>query len=193
MVGMEVQRMSRSDLVARARAYAEIAHGGIDHRRKYTDEPYTVHLERVAQHLASITDDAEMIAAAWLHDTVEDTPTRLEDIERTFGAEVARLVHALTDVERAAGNRRERKAMDRARLAAADPRAQTVKYADILDNASDLYMHDPDFARVYLRESSALLHVMRHGDARLLRAAEDTVRDCRRRLRQRAQNSGSPE
>ena len=63
-----------SDLVKRASEYATSAHQRINHRRKYNKQPYHVHLEAVAGLVASVCDDQEMIAAAWLHDTVEDTP-----------------------------------------------------------------------------------------------------------------------
>jgi (p)ppGpp synthase/HD superfamily hydrolase len=57
--------MSDQDIIARAAAFATQAHKGIDHRRKYSSQPYDVHLRAVAGIAASVTDDAEMIAAAW--------------------------------------------------------------------------------------------------------------------------------
>ncbi len=53
-----------SDLVKRAIRFATEAHQRIDHRRKYSNQPYAVHLEQVAKIVASVTDDEEMIAAA---------------------------------------------------------------------------------------------------------------------------------
>ena len=70
----------------RAREFATQAHRRIDQRRKYSKQAYEVHLKAVADLVASVTDDQEMIAAAWLHDTVEDTPATLGDIEREFGS-----------------------------------------------------------------------------------------------------------
>jgi hypothetical protein len=164
------------DLVQRARHFATQAHGRIDQRRKYSNQPYEVHLKSVAALVAEICDDEEMIAAAWLHDTVEDTPATLEDIEREFGAEVAALVDQLTDVSRAHdGNRAARKAIDRAHLAQASPRAKTVKLADLIDNARDICKHDSRFARVYLQEMAALLEVLQEGDARMLARARKTL------------------
>lgn len=183
MHGSRTMSQPEQDVVTRARRFAEAAHGGIDHRRKHTHEPYTVHLERVATLVASVSDDVEMVAAAWLHDVVEDTPATPAEVERVFGASIAALVGALTDVDKTAGNRRERKALDRARLAASGARAQTVKYADIIDNTPDICAHDPHFAPVYVAECAALLKVMRDGDPRLRGAAEDALRECRKRLR----------
>ena len=164
-----------TDLVERARAFAIREHRRIDHRRKYSKQPYDVHLKAVADLVAGVTDDPEMIAAAWLHDVVEDTPVTLDDVAREFGDAVARLVDELTDVSRPGdGNRAARKAIDRAHLAAASPRAKTVKLADLTDNARDICRHDAGFGRVYLAEMEALLAVLGAGDAKLMAKARDT-------------------
>lgn len=165
-------------LIARARRFATQAHRRIDHRRKYTSQPYEVHLKAVAQLVGAITDDSEMIAAAWLHDTVEDTAVTLDEIRRRFGAGVADLVADLTDVSRPGdGNRAARKAIDRAHIARASPRAKTVKLADLLDNCRDIRRSDPRFARVFAAEAQALLDVLREGDPRLYRKLEQEVSD----------------
>ena len=64
-------------LVTRAKEYATGVHQRISHKRKYINEPYQVHLKAVAGIVASVTDDPETIAAAWLQDTEEDTPARV--------------------------------------------------------------------------------------------------------------------
>lgn len=101
-------------LAERARRYATKAHAAIDQRRKYTDDPYIVHPQAVMELVRSVPHTEEMLAAAWLHDTVEDTPTTLGDIDSHFGPKVAELVRMLTNVSRAEdGNRFERKNRDR--------------------------------------------------------------------------------
>lgn len=172
-----------ADLIQRARVFATRAHGRIDHRRRYSNQPYEVHLKAVAALVAEYTGDPEMIAAAWLHDTVEDTPVTLEELGREFGPGVAELVDQLTDVSRAGdGNRRVRKAIDREHLAGASARAQTVKLADLIDNAVDICRNDTKFARVYLEEMAELLGVLRRGDPRLLGRAERTLAKLTKRL-----------
>jgi hypothetical protein len=172
-----------TDLVAEARRFATEAHRRIQHQRKYSGQPYEVHLKAVAAIVAEVTDDPEMIAAAWLHDTVEDTPATFEDIERAFGPPVASLVRELTDVSRAGdGNRAARKAIDRAHLAAASARAQTVKLADLIDNCRDICRNDERFARVFLGEAVALLQVLELGDARLRERARRVFEQCAARL-----------
>jgi len=165
-----------TDLVARAREFAIREHRRIDHRRKYSKQPYDVHLKAVADLVAGITGDPEMIAAAWLHDIVEDTPITLDDVAREFGGAVARLVDELTDVSRPGdGNRAARKAIDRAHLAAASPRAKTIKLADLTDNAGDICRYDTGFGRVYLGEMDALLAVLGEGDPALMATARETL------------------
>jgi (p)ppGpp synthase/HD superfamily hydrolase len=83
-----------NDLVDQAIRFATQIHRRIDQRRKYNFQPFEVHLKAVASTVAGCTDDPEMIAAAWLHDTVEDTPATLDDIEREFGHDVRVLVAA---------------------------------------------------------------------------------------------------
>ena len=164
-----------SELEARARAFATEAHGAIDQRRKYTGEPYIVHPIAVAELVRSVPHTPEMIAAALLHDVVEDTPVTIEQIRAAFGEEVAELVDWLTDVSKPGdGNRRVRKHLDLLHTAKAPPAAKTIKLADLIDNTRTISRYDPSFWPVYRREKRALLDVLREGDAKLwAMAAQD--------------------
>jgi (p)ppGpp synthase/HD superfamily hydrolase len=169
---MELSNPNPESLVERAFAFAKAAHAAIDQRRKYTGEPYIVHPAAVAELVRSVPHTDAMVAAALLHDVVEDTPVTLAEIEAAFGAEVAELVEALTDVSRPEdGNRTVRKAIDRAHTAGASPAAKTVKLADLIDNTRSIVAHDRGFARVYLREKALLLEVLREGDPTLWKLA----------------------
>ncbi len=160
------------NLVRRAEEFAKRAHGELGQRRKYTGEPYEVHPEAVARLVASVTDDPEVIAAAWLHDVVEDTGVTLKEIEQEFGARVMELVADLTDVSRQPdGNRAVRKAIDLAHTAKAAPEAKTVKLADLIDNCRSIAAHDPGFAKVYLDEMGRMLDVLKDGDEILYKMA----------------------
>jgi len=160
------------ELTERAEIYATQAHERINHRRKYSNQPYQEHLRAVAGLVADVTDDPEMVAAAWLHDTVEDTSATLGQIEQEFGVSVAGLVAELTDVSKPSdGNRAVRKKIDRDHLALASARAQTVKLADLIDKCTDITQHDTRFAKVYLAEMEALLEVLQQADGRLLKRA----------------------
>jgi hypothetical protein len=163
-------------LVEKAKEYAIHAHGRLDQRRRYTNQPYDAHLKAVADIVSSITDDEEMIAAAWLHDAIEDTPATYEELEAEFGSSIAHLVVELSDVSRPTdGNRAVRKAIDREHLARASTRAKTIKLADLIDNTRDIVGHDPKFGKVFVTEASALLEVLADGDPRLLSRARKVV------------------
>jgi hypothetical protein len=171
------------NVIEKARAYAIGAHARINQLRKYTRQPYDVHLKAVADLVASTGGDEAMIAAAWLHDTVEDTPATFEEIEREFGADVMSLVKEMTDVSRPGdGSRAVRKAIDRQHVAEASPRAKTIKLADIVDNCEDICGHDEKFGRVYLGEAKALLAVLSEGEPKLYARASEVISRCEARL-----------
>lgn len=170
-------------LIEKASRYATSAHARINHFRKYSLQPYDVHLRAVARLVASVTEDEVMIAAAWLHDTVEDTPATFEDLEQEFGADVMNLVKELTDVSKPGdGNRMTRKAIDRQHMAGASSRAKTIKLADLIDNCEDICRHDARFGQVYLSEMQSLLEVLTEGDQKLYAKAVKKMSDCAREL-----------
>jgi len=154
-------------LVVKAVAYTIDRHEnhcktGQPQRRKYTGEPYYYHTFEVALFVACWRQDPELIAAALLHDTVEDTFTTIEDIRREFGDRVARLVDDLTDVSKPSdGNRKARKAIDRAHTAAAHPDAKTIKLCDLMSNTRSIAQHDPKFGVPYLEEKFLTLEVVK--------------------------------
>ena len=158
--------LSGMDVVRKAQVYAIAAHSAVGQRRKYTGEPYYVHPAEVARIVADVPGSTpEMVAAAWLHDVVEDTGCTFTDIHMAFGIDIATLVGWLTDVSRPdQGNRAYRKAVDRAHTAEAPAEAQTIKLADLISNSRSIMEHDPAFARTYLEEKRLLLAVMTKGD-----------------------------
>lgn len=82
--------MEKGNLFNEAVAFAAQAHDG--QLRKGTNLPYVVHPIEAAAICASFTDDVEVLAAAVLHDTVEDTDVTIGEIERLFGRRVAQIV-----------------------------------------------------------------------------------------------------
>jgi len=165
------------DLVNQALIFATAAHAAVGQRRKYTNEPYIIHPMEVRQIVATVSQDPAMLAAALLHDVVEDTAVELTLIRNLFGQEVADLVSWLTDISRPTdGNRAARKALDRAHIAQAPAAAQTIKVCDILSNTRSIVQHDPKFARTYLPEKRELLRVLYRADPVLLEQANNEVR-----------------
>jgi (p)ppGpp synthase/HD superfamily hydrolase len=170
-----------NDLVYQARIFAVEAHNSINQKRKFTGEPYHVHPARVAALVASVSKDKEMIAAAWMHDVLEDvTPHNpqfnVDKIERIFGQRVLTLVLELTDVSKPCdGNRATRKAIDRLHTAQASDDGKTIKIADMLDNLQDISLHDPHFARVFRHEVKLCLPFLQTGNPILLQRLEKSL------------------
>ncbi|HPL18476.1 MAG TPA: HD domain-containing protein [Spirochaetota bacterium] len=82
-------------VIQKAYLFANVAHEG---QQRLSGEPYIVHPLEVGIILAGFKLDTDTIAAALLHDTVEDTGTTLDMIEKAFGEEVARLVDGVTKI-----------------------------------------------------------------------------------------------
>ena len=154
----------------RALLFATAAHAAVGQRRKYTETPYIVHPIEVAEIVQSVNHTDAMVAAAYLHDVLEDTKVTTNVLREEFGDEITALVLWLTSLG-VEGNRAERKALDCEFLAHAPAEAQTVKLADLISNTSTIVQYDPKFAKVYLKEKLDLLGVLTKGDSELHRRA----------------------
>lgn len=138
--------------------FARTAHEG--QVRKYTGEPYINHPFAVAESVADHVDDKVAIAAAVLHDTVEDTDVTLEEIVEKFGERVAEYVWYLTKPPVFVGNRAKRKIHDRNRLKEAPEIVRFIKVMDVWHNSFSIREHDPDFYKVFREEVRDLLYIM---------------------------------
>lgn len=170
---MFVDIIGQGPIVERALIFAAAAHAAVGQKRKYTHEDYIHHPVDVCRILIGRGIlDQEMLAAALLHDVVEDTMVTFDQLSQMFGSSVVELVKGLTDVSVPEdGNRSVRKAKDREHTASAGPRVQTIKYADCISNARSIKADDPDFWRLFKHEIKALLDVANEGDAILHRQA----------------------
>ena len=125
-----------SDLLDRAIIFAVNAHHNTERRGK--GFPYIVHPMEAVEIVATITPDQELLAAAALHDTIEDTDVTVEQIREAFGDRVAELVHSESDQftegvsEEDSWHDRKQAAIDR--LAAASHDAKIVAMGDKLSN-----------------------------------------------------------
>jgi (p)ppGpp synthase/HD superfamily hydrolase len=127
--------------VYKARDFAMAKHGD----QKYGIYPYEVHLGNVVTVLMrfGVFPDSEahyqLLAAAWLHDVLEDTPVTYAEMEAEFGSVIAQMVFCVTDEEGV--NRKERKAKTYIKLAK-DPDAVIIKLADRIANTEFCLIHD---------------------------------------------------
>jgi (p)ppGpp synthase/HD superfamily hydrolase len=120
-------------LVRRAYAFAEAAHRG---QRRKDNRAFIAHPVRVARLLAARGYDEEVVAAALLHDVVEDTAVTLDEVRERFGARVAQLVACVTEDPRLPTG--ERKRAYREGLRRSPDAARAICAADKVCNASDL-------------------------------------------------------
>jgi (p)ppGpp synthase/HD superfamily hydrolase len=105
--------------------------------RKGTDIPYIAHVVHVSVILLRYGFDENVVVAGVLHDVVEDCGVAPQELEALFGADVARLVEAVSEQKRSDGSERsweERKTRAIARLQRGDPAIAALKAADALHN-----------------------------------------------------------
>ena len=145
-VDEEPRFATRSDLVAEAYRLASDAHDG--QRRKDDGTPYITHPITVAELLHDSGFDDEVIAAALLHDTVEDTEMGPDEIEGRFGERVAELVEALSEDE-GIEDFEERKREHREQVEESGRDAIAIYIADKLSNLRDM-------RRIYGEEGEAI-------------------------------------
>lgn len=171
-----------SALTELAYAYAQFKHR--DQKRKYTGDPYFFHCAEVANHLECMHMPEHVVAAGYLHDVVEDTDATLDDIERIFGKDVAKLVEEVTDVSKPEdGNRAIRKEIDRNHLAKASAWGKTIKLADLISNTHSIVERDLNFAKVYLAEKERLLEILIGGHGYLYNEARELLEDSKNKLK----------
>ena len=140
-----------TELLDRAIIFAVRAHAGTERRGK--GFPYIVHPMEAVEIVATMTSDQELLAAAALHDTVEDTNTTIEQIQAEFGERVAALVAAESDEPHQRPddieNWRARKQAAIDRIANASLDAKMVALGDKLSNMRAI-------ARDYAKQGDAL-------------------------------------
>jgi guanosine-3',5'-bis(diphosphate) 3'-pyrophosphohydrolase len=140
-----------NQLLESARALAIASHG----EQRYADEPYERHLEEVVRVLIgngadpSIPAHLDVLCAAWLHDTLEDTNLEPSEIEVVFGKNVLEIVQAVTDQPGA--NRHERHLATYPRIAELE-HAVCVKLADRIANLERSMLLAGAMLRKYLNE-----------------------------------------
>jgi len=181
----ESERILRDQisLVTRAAHFAAQKHRG--QRRKGTArEPYVNHLADVAALLAESLEspDAALVAAGWLHDTVEDTDTEREDLVQHFGEDIAELVSEVTDDKSIP--KAERKRLQVENASHKSPRARMLKIADKTSNIRSLLVSPPDdWERDrlidYVDWAESVVAGCRGVNARLDALFDDAVREAR--------------
>lgn len=184
--------MSSEEILHYVQDFADTSHG--NQVRKYTGERYIQHPLRVMALVRQFHPQPEVLASALLHDVLEDTSVTREKMEDALSKVMSpaqvqttiQLVVDLTDIFIKKNyprlDRRSRKDREAARLSSVAPEAQSIKYADIIDNVTDIMREDTNFAKVYVREAKKMLVEMKAGHPVLRERAMTLVDKCLREL-----------
>lgn len=180
----EFAMLSPVRLVSEAAEFAAHRHTGTP-RKARPDEPYINHLAEVASLLADATDgaDAELVAAGWLHDTIEDTGTTREELAQKFSDRVASLVVECTDDMSLSQTERRRKQIEDAPHKS--PGAKLIKIADKISNIRARTVPNPSDAQrndlaAYAIWAKQVVAGCRGVNARLDTTFDETVEAAKR-------------
>jgi guanosine-3',5'-bis(diphosphate) 3'-pyrophosphohydrolase len=188
-----LQNMERNKILDKVLQFADNAHGS--QMRKYTPERYIVHPIRVMETCKEFDPSLTVLSAALLHDVIEDTAVTdvellqfLRTVMNEHDAEdTLALTIELTDVYTKAAypqwNRKQRKSREHERAGHTSPKAQTIKYADIIDNTREITVQDRAFAPRYLRECLEILKVANKGNPNLYKLALTEVQNGLHKLK----------
>lgn len=151
------------DLIRRSYAFATVAHEG---QRRQSGQPYIDHPIEVAIILLDLRLDAESIAAALLHDVVEDSGVPISVIEHFFGQQVASLVDGVTKLSGYESKSKEEAQAGTYRkliiASADDPRVVLIKLADRLHNMRTIHATPPQKQQRVARETLEIYAPLAH-------------------------------
>ncbi len=178
-----------SDILLIARAWNFSAERHAKQTRKgEAKEPYVNHLAEVAELVATATEgnDANLVAAAVLHDTIEDTATLRGELASIFNADIADLVAEVTDDKRL--DKAERKRLQVMHAAAKSTRAKILKLADKTSNLRSLVKSPPaewslERKREYLAWAKEVVQGLRGASAWLEVRFDEAAEQLRQSLR----------
>lgn len=144
--------------------------------RKYNNRPYITHPIRVAGRVATHSKATEeMVAAAFLHDVLEDCGLEwFSSLATTFPKKTCEIVLELTNTKIPGLKRAEQKQLDREKLSTASVEAKIIKLIDRIDNLHEMEPKNP-FTAIYAGESRLLLDVLKDADADLAEELSDLI------------------
>ena len=147
-------------MIQKAAEFAAHAHAGA--LRKGSKLPYIVHPREVAMIVAMMTEDPEVIAAAYLHDVIEDAGVRYEELEEQFGKRVADLVQAESENKLLTWKERKQATIDRIKHAPED--MKMIAFGDKLSNlrstATDYLIIGEDLWKKFHEKDNEEYHIL---------------------------------
>jgi len=147
------------ELVGKAKEFATSCHK--NQNRKFDGKPYITHPAAVASLVDQYGGTPEMIAAAWLHDVVEDCGVSVRDLIAEFGTDVFGLVWELTNPKDLNKSKKAEYLLDKMNTMSSD--ALTIKLCDRLNNVSDFQTAPQGFVKKYAPETKFILDGLASG------------------------------
>ena len=143
--------------IEKAKEFAKKKHRG-QFRKFAENQPYITHPIAVAEKLMTITDDTDVICAAYLHDTLEDTSTTETELQKNFGETITNLVLELTSEDYESHGLRKEEYLTK-KINTISPKGRLLKWADRWHNVSGLLEEEtPQWFRIkYAQETSFIL------------------------------------
>jgi (p)ppGpp synthase/HD superfamily hydrolase len=164
------------ELLEKAQRWAAKGHLGV--YRKFGNVPYIVHPEAVAEIIGQVTDDTEVLAAAWLHDVVEDTPITVDEIRRAFNERIAQLVWEVSKISDGCEcDRNTKVVMNCIHYGNGSKWAKAIKIADSIHNLPTMIRDNPKFASRYVAEKKFLFPFIADGHPLLASIMEMIITD----------------
>lgn len=164
--------------------YAREAHDSVEHKRKYTGDPYWVHTEAVALNCAKHGGDLDEVIGCLLHDVLEDVWPKNpkyspQSIYHNFEERVHSIVIGLTEAYTKKAfpdwNRAKRKLAEASRLGQTSSSVKLGKACDMIDNTSDIVKNDRKFAITYVKEKIVIALELIGGKHSLRENARDSL------------------
>lgn len=172
--------MYNSPIVKKAKAFSKEKHK--DQIRKFEQKPYYIHPKRVAHILYQFKvsrNIGKLIAAAYLHDVVEDTDTSIEEIRENFGELVAEVVEELTtdDIKSTELGKKEYLVNKMLQMSSY---ALTLKLADRVDNVNKIQWTPDNFKDKYIKETYYIIEKL--SKRRLTKAQKAMINEIENHL-----------
>ena len=127
--------------------------------RKYSGEAYIIHPVLVSQICQRVTDDENTIIGAILHDIIEDSDGKLQDIQELFGQEIATIVQYCSEISsKDSGNREYRKKIDREHYCNGNNASKIITISDAIHNCSTMQDSQSKFTQLYYSEKVSMVN-----------------------------------
>ncbi|MFW6173559.1 MAG: HD domain-containing protein [Elusimicrobiota bacterium] len=167
------------ELIKAAEKFATKKHHG--QTRKFTGKPYIIHPQQVSELVSNYGGSLDMIAAAWLHDVMEDCGVKFEKIKEKFGDKVAKLVKELTIPPYAdkSGKKSDYIAKEM-EIMSSD--GLTIKLCDRLSNVLNFEIAHPKFVLKYAPKTKFILDSLEDSQRPLNAVQKKLVKEIRKKI-----------